>query len=405
MFLRYGLKNILAARKRTGVTLLLSICTTALLIFTTGLLQGSHEQMLRNGVEIYAGYIQITHPNYRDEPGLEHLIFDADGLMAQLDDPEILVASRRFESFVLYNGAEKSVAGMLTSIEPDKEVLISRLRQSLKDGEYLKETDSNVVYMGYELARKLEVEVGDFVTFVGTGADYSFAADRLMVTGLFQTGLFDFDGQAAFVNRSYFNEIMAADNMATHIIVQPRHVSESAVLSLRLNGLLGGEHISESWQETMAGMVKAMTVDTIFNYITLAVIFSVIFFVIMIYTFLTVFIRTREIGILRAIGSTPSQVLGLLVSESVILAGVSVCVGGLIGGVLTYYFCQNPILISGYEEQFKLYGLAESAMPTVFSVWLILRDMGIMFLLCVGSTLYPILKVNRLKPLEAMHHV
>ncbi|MDA3969914.1 MAG: FtsX-like permease family protein [Desulfobulbaceae bacterium] len=405
MFLRYGLKNILAAKKRTGVTLLLSICTTALLVFSTGFLQGSHMQMLKNGVEIYPGYLQISHRGYRQEPGLDHLIFGVDGVMGQLTDPEILIAARRFETFVLYNGEQKSVGGMFTGIEPEKEESISRLAQSLKEGVYLKKTDTNTVYMGYELARRLAVQVGDEVTFVGTGADYSFAADRLVVGGLFRTGLFDFDSQSAFVTLAYFNEIMAAENMATHIIVQPAHVEVAQSLSDRINIVLDDEYRSESWQETMAPLVKAMKVDSIFNYITLGIIFIVIFFVIMIYTFLTVYSRTREIGVLRAIGSTPNQVLALLLSESVILAGVSVVVGGIIGGALTYYFWQNPIMIGGYEEQFKLYGLAASAMPTLFSPYLILRDMGIMFLLCVGSTLYPIIKVNSLKPLEAIHHV
>lgn len=405
MFLRYALKNIIAAQKRTGVTLLLAICTTALLVFATGFLQGSHLQMLKNGVEIYPGYIQITEQNYRREPSLEHLIFAVDGLLAKLTDPEILVATSRFESFVLYNSAKKSLGGMLTGIEPAKEAVVSRLKQSLKEGHYLKETDTNTVYMGYELARKLGVQVGDELTFVGTGADYSFAADRLVVGGIFQTGLFNFDSQAAFVNRVYFNDIMAAANMATHIVVQPRQVDEALALSGRIGRQLSAEHLSQSWQETMADLVQAMKVDSIFNYITLAIIFIVIFFVIMIYTFLTIFGRTREIGVLRAIGTTPSQVFSLLLIESVILAGVSVVIGGAIGGTLTYYFAQNPIMVSGYEEQFKLYGLAASAMPTVFSPVLILRDMFIMFLLCVGSTLYPIIKVNRLKPLEAIHHV
>ncbi|MDA3832025.1 MAG: FtsX-like permease family protein [Spirochaetales bacterium] len=405
MFLRYGLKNILAAKKRTAVTLLLSICTTALLVFSTGFLQGSHLQMLKNAVEIYAGYIQITHRGYRQEPSLEHLIFAVDDVMASLDDPGIRVAASRFETFVLYNGEQKSVGGMLTGIEPEKERSISRLKQSLKAGDYLKSSDTNTVFMGYELARKLAVQVGDDVTFVGTGADYSFAADRLVVGGLFQTGLFDFDSQAAFVNLSYFNTSMAADNMATHIIVPPTQVKKAQALTARINTVVESDLRAESWQETMAALVKAMQVDSIFNYITLGIIFIVIFFVIMIYTFLTVYSRTRELGMLRAIGSTPNQVLALLLSESVLLAGVSVVVGGIIGGALTYYFGQHPFMVAGHEEQFKLYGLAASAMPTLFSPGLILRDMGIMFLLCVGSTLYPIIKVNRLKPLEAMHHV
>ena len=126
---------------------------------------------------------------------------------------------------------------------------------------------------------------------------------------------------------------------------------------------------------------------------------------IVIYTLLSVFARVREIGILRAIGTTPGQVLGMLVFESVVLASISVFLGGLIGGALAYYFQVNPISYSGYEEQFKQYGMVMSAMPAEFAPLTILRDMTIMFVLSVLSTLYPILKVNSFKPVDAIHHV
>jgi len=155
----------------------------------------------------------------------------------------------------------------------------------------------------------------------------------------------------------------------------------------------------------MSGLVEAMEVDSIFGYITLGIIFIVIFFVIVIYTLLAMYARIREIGILRAIGTTPAQILTMLLSESIILAVVSVLLGGLIGGALAYYFQINPITYTGYEEQFKQYGLAVSAMPTAFEPLTIFRDMVIMFFLSVLSTLYPILKVNRFKPIEAIHHV
>ena len=74
------------------------------------------------------------------------------------------------------------------------------------------------------------------------------------------------------------------------------------------------------------------------------------------YTLLAVFARIQEIGILRAIGTTPNQILAQLLLESSVLALVSVVIGGLIGGAFAYYFHLNPIIFSGMEEQFKQYG-------------------------------------------------
>jgi ABC-type lipoprotein release transport system permease subunit len=402
----FAKRNLKANKKRSAITIILSTVSTALLVFATAFWDGSHNQMIRNAVEIYPGYLQVTQKDFRENPSYDNLIFDA-GCIAKIlaGIKTIDTFAPRFESFVLYSSADRSVGGMLTGIVPDREKKLSRLASSLKKGRYLTNEDTNGVYMGSELAKRLHVDVGDTLSFVGNGADYSFAADNLVVIGTFTTGLFDFDADSAFLNKPYFDEIMAGTNLATHFIVLPKRPQEAEALAARLRQELPPEVKAESWQETMSGLVEAMEVDSIFGYITLGIIFIVIFFVIMIYTLLSVYARIREIGILRAIGTTPNQVLAMLLSESVILALISVAIGGLIGGSLAYYFTMHPMTLAGYEEQFKQYGLAASTMPAEFNPAHIIRDMGIMFCLCIASTLYPIFKVNRFRPIEAIHHV
>lgn len=406
MFFKIAVRNIFAYKKRSIITVILLACTTALLVFSSAFMDGSHARMIQNSVEIYPGYVQITHRDFRENPSLENLIFDAAHVTISLKDfPGIEVLAPRFESYVLFASENKAVGGMLTGIDPDKEMKISRLAASLQKGSYLTAADNALVYMGSELARRLKVGVGDEVAFVGTGADYSFAADTLTVKGIFQTGLFDFDSRASFVAKPYFDRMMAATNDATHFIVLPARPAEADALAVAIGARLGPEFEAAGWQQTMAGLVQAMRVDSIFGYITLSIIFMVIFFVVMIYTLLAVFARVREIGILRAVGTEPGQVLSMLLLESVLLGLVSVLLGGLTGGVLAYYFHINPIVFSGFEEQFKQYGLALTAMPTTFAPLVIIRDMAVMFVLSVGATLYPIFKVNGFKPIEAIHHV
>ncbi len=404
--MKMALRNIAAYKKRTIVTVLLTSLTTALLVFASAWNDGSHQTMIRNAVEIYPSYIQITGREFREKPSYDHLIFDVAAIREKLARIQgVAVSAARFESFVLYSAEEKAVGGMLTGIEPEQEPRLSRLAASLKSGEYLTAGDTNQVYIGNELAKRLKVDVGDELAFVGSGADYSFAADNLRVKGIFQTGLYEFDAATAFLNLAYFEEIMAAENYATHFIVLPEKREQVEELALEIGRAVGPDYASESWLQIMAELVKAMQLDSLFGYITLGIIFIVIFFVIMIYTLLTVYSRIREIGVLRAIGTTPRQIFGMLVLESALLAAVSVVMGGLIGGVIAYYFHINPITMSGFEEQFKQYGLAVSAMPTAFQPLIILRDMVVMFVLSVLSTLYPILKINRYRPVEAMHHV
>lgn len=401
-----ALRNVYANKKRSVITILLGIVSTALLVFSSAWMDGSHNQMIKSAVEIYSGYIQITASEFRKNPSFEHLLLDVEKLEKEVEGVAgVELFSPRFESFVLFSVGEKATGGMLTGIIPEKESSISRLQASLKEGSYLSNSDTNQLYIGYELARRLNVTVGDDLAFVGNGADYSFAADLLSVKGIFQTGLFQFDASSGFLAKPYFDTIMATENIATHAIVLPKVKKEADTLAKNIGQKIGSEYEAASWLQTMAPLVKSMKLDSVFGYITLAIIFTVIFFVIMIYTLLAVFARVREIGIMRAIGTTPRQIISILLLESSMLGFVSVCVGGLIGAIFAWYFSVYPIVFSGMEEQFKQYGLAVSAIPSAFEPLTIIRDMAVMFVLLLLATLYPIIKVNRYQPIEAIHHV
>ncbi len=405
--LKAALKNIKRNKGRTMVTMVLSAIATIVLVFSTALMDGEHKTLLKSAVELYPGYIQITHKGFKDEPSLDNLIQDTSSVLKILQkDKDIKEFSTRFETFVLFSSDEKSLGGMLCGIEPEKEKNLSKLEHSLLKGSYLEKSDNNSVYIGNELSKNLKVDIGDKLSFIGTGADYSFTADNLIVKGIFQTGLFDFDSSSAFVSKSYFDTMFVSENKSTHIVVLPLIKEDAFKVSNEINRSLSKDTISQSWNESMESLVKAMELDSVFGYITLGIFFIVIFFVILIYTFISIYARVKEIGVLRAIGTSRRQVFEMLMFESSVLSLFGVVAGGLIGAYLAYYFSINPLDFGKeFDEQFKQYGLVNTKLPTDFNMVNILRDMIIMYIFCVLSTLYPIIKVNSFKPVEAINHV
>ncbi len=402
-----SLKNIKENKARSIVTIFLTAISTAILIFASTLMDGEHKIMLKNAVEVYPSYIQITNKKFRSFPSYDNLIFDKKSVIerVKLKDGVSGVTSR-FETSALFSSYAKTIGAMITGIEPKNESKVSKLKTALIKGSYLESNDTNVLYIGKDLAFRLQVSVGDKLSFISSGADYSFCADNVFIKGIFQTGLYEFDANSAFLNMSYFDEIFTSKNLATHIIVLPKDTTSSQALSKDLQKELDETLVSESWEEFMSSLLKALELDSIFGYITLGIFFIVIFFVIMIYTLLVVFSRVKEIGILRAIGTGKRQIFSMLLFESVLLSFISVVLGGLIGAYLAYYFSVNPIeLADKYQEQFKQYGMMSTALPTDFNLFTIARDMLIMFILGILSTLYPIFKLNSLTPSKAMHHV
>lgn len=412
MLWKMAVRELLTHKKRSFITLLLSAFSTALFIFANAINDGSHNQLIRSSVEVYPGYMEITNRAFEDDPSFDNLIFDVAKVKDILDHSEgIEVHAARFESFALYSTDEQSIGGMFTAIEPENEAKVSRLKASLIEGEYLDTDDTNALYLGAELAKRLKVGVGDKISFISTGADYSFAADNLVIKGLFKTKLYEFDNSSAFVNKAYFDEVMKSENIATHIIMTPYTIETVDTVTDDLQSALDDSLEVKNYKTTMKDLILAMEIDEIFGYITLGIFFVVIFFVIAIFAFLSVYARIRQIGVLRAIGTTPGQIVRMLLIEALILGILSVGIGGSTGAYATYHYEKHPISLSSWgevevEEYYKQYNMvAELTLPTEFNPPKMMMEMLLMLLLNLLTVVYPIVMINRFTPTEAIRYV
>jgi len=296
---------------------------------------GSHYQIIKSSVEIYTGYAHVNLQGYRDESGYDNLIEDVDSIDAILaKDPSIEVYSPRFETYALLSGEEKAIGSLIGGIIPSREKALSKLYDSLVKGDYLDDNDTNAIYIGSSLAERLKVDVGSEIAMVGSSVDYSIAADLFTVKGIFKTGLFEFDSQSAFINKSYLDTVMMSENIASYFTLYFHDNDKIDKMTTDLQKSLPSEYEAVNWGTLLSALVQAMLVDSIFGYISLSIFFLVIFFVIMIFSYVNIYTRAREIGLLRALGLTSKDIFGMLFVEILLLATISIIVGGIIGACI-----------------------------------------------------------------------
>jgi len=406
MLFSLALKNILKAKGRSIITLLLSTLTTILFIIYVAFMDGSHHQFIKSSVEIYTGYAHVNLKGYRDESDYENLIEDADKINKILkNDSSIKEYASRFETYVLLSGDKKAVGSLLAGIVPSREKALSKLQDSLVKGEYLSDNDTNAIYLGSDLAKRLKVDVGSEIAMVGSSIDYSIAADLFTVKGIFKTGLFEFDSQSAFVNKSYLDTVMMSDNMASYFTLNFHDNDRIDRMTTALQASLPSEYEAVNWKTLLSALVQAMLVDSLFGYISISIFFVVIFFVIMIFSYVNIYTRAREIGLLRALGLTSKNIFGMLFTEILILATISIVVGTIIGASIAYYYELHPIVISGIAETYKEYGVVSDEVPMHFDLFTIAWNALTIFMLNLAAIIYPISKINRLTAMEAMRYV
>lgn len=401
-----ALKNILHYKGRTVVTFALTFFSSLLFIVYVAWMDGSHAHMLKSTLDIYENALHVDKKGYRDEGGYDYLIEDVSAVEARLaQTPGIRAFSPRLESFALLSTPNDSVGAMVVGIDPEREKALSKVAEALADGRYLEANDTAALYLGAELAQRLKVRPGDVLAFIGTATDYSFAADNFRVVGTFRTGLFEFDASSAFVNKRYFDTLMVSKNMASYIVASVDDLDALPQTVAALRSRLPGGFEAVPWTELMQAQVQAMEVDSVFGYISMGVFFVVIFFVIMIFSFLNIVGRTRELGMLRAVGLSPRDVSKLLLTEMLLIALSSVGLSVAFGAPIAWYYEVHPVVIQGIAEAYKSYGLVDDKLPMRCDALTISWNAGVVFMLNVLAVLYPIAVVNRSTPVEAMRHV
>ena len=407
MILNLSWHNILLRKQRTVITLLLSIISTFLFVYYMCLMDGSYARIFKDAVEVYPGYIKVTHTKYNDDPSYENLVFNEKETILKLKaNPDVEAVASRFNGFGLYASDENAIGGMFTAVDPINEPKMSRIPSTIKSGRYLKSDDTNGVFIGSGLAARLKIDLNDTFSVISTAADYSFAAENLKIIGIFETGLLDFDNMTVFINKAYFDQIMVSENISSEIIVLPKDTKNSLALSLKLRQEIGDENLLiEDWHTYLATLIEGMEIDRISGMMTLGIFIAVIFFVVMIYSFISMYARIKEIGVMRALGTTPYQIVQMLVLETLILAFISALIGGVLGGYLAYYFELNPIDLGEIGDAYKEFGLLTTELPALFSWGTTFKGIAYVFILNMISIIYPIYKVLSFRPIDAIHHV
>ncbi len=403
----FALKNILFYKGRSITTFILTFLSTMLFVVFISWQDGSHNSMLENALKVYTGAIEIYHKDYRDIGGNEYLIRDVEKITKKLPEIKGIEAfTSRYETYGLLSSQEFSAASMIAGIEPAKEKIISSIATALREGEFLTENSGNCLYMGSELAKKLRLKITDEVSFVGSASDDSFAADIFRLCGTFKTGSFEFDSSASFVSRSYFDQLMYSQNMASYITIKVHDLSDVENVNHAILEILEDDPLeSLTWKSLMKSMVEAMEVDNIFGYISLSLFLIVIFFVIMIYGFINVGSRIKEFGVLRCIGVSRENIFKLLFYEILILSSAAILLAAPISGYITYYYSLHPVVIEGIAETYKEYGIISDEIPFEFNLLTLGWNLAVIYLLNFLSLIYPYMYINSFRPIEATRHV
>jgi len=407
MEIKMAWRNIWRNARRSVLTILAILFATMLLVFMLSFQFGSYDTMINTAVKVHTGHVQVQAREYRDRMDIRLAVPDPGALGDFIGNIAGIAASTsRANAFSLVSSRDRTYGVLVTGIDPDGEAAVSTLKQLVRKGDYLAPGDTDRALVGALLARNLKVDIGDELIVLGQGRDGSVAAAALTVKGIFSSGEDRFDRNSIQMPLPYFQEVFAMGGAVHEVVILGRSLKEVAGIKGELGGVVSdmdtdGRLAVLDWMELMPGLVQSIKLDLFSGLIMYVILIVVVAFSILNTFLMAIFERQREFGVIMAIGMTPRRLMQCLFLESAMITLVGIVLGIVSGSLVTWYFQVHGILISGASEVLSQFGLPDRLYPQL-SVLSISIGAGIVLVITILTAIYPVIKVRRLRPVEAM---
>ena len=403
-------RNIWRNPRRTILTISAIAFACLLLVFMLSFQFGSYETMINSSVKIYTGHLQVQSTGYQEKKSIRLVVPDPDAINKILDQIQSVEAyTYRAEAFSLVSSKKRTYGSIIIGIDPVKEAKVSTLKSLMRKGSYLAEDDTGQVLIGNLLAKNLKVGIQDELTILGQGRDGSIAATVVKVKGIYSSGIDDLDRSSIHMPLKYFQDVYGMHGAVHEVVVIGKSLNKmgriKAALFAGIKKTASKDRLVVlDWKELMPGLLQSIELDLISGIIFYLFLILVVAFSILNTFLMAIFERTREFGVLMAIGTTPGRLTKLLLIESISMTMIGIVAGIIMGSLITLYFQGHGIEISGTSDLLNQYGISGLIYPRL-SLLSALSGPGAVFIITFLAALYPALKIRSLRPVEAMTYV
>lgn len=376
-----AIRHLTSRRRQTIFSVLAVGLAVFMLMWTQALMVGFTDVMYEKTVDRMA---HVTVEPREDEDYIHlyrKLIEDINVVDGVVGISPVLTGAATFE----YKGKNKNVAMQGIQVEAHDSVLF--INEDIIDGSFRDlEVSPNTVVVGDELAEKLDVEIGDTI-------DASFPEANpaaLRVVGIYDSGT-PMDETLAMTSLSTVQDFLDVSNVVTSILVRVDDRERAQAISEEIDAM---GYPASGWKETNPEIIQTLKLEGTSNNIMMSLIIIIASFGIISTLFMAVMEKTKEIGMLMAMGVSRRSIMMIFILESGILGLLGAVAGVVMGAVFSIY-------MGSYD-----YGM--EVMAGISSIPYVVRIQDMVIIVLFTSLLnliggiYPALRASKLKPVEAI---
>lgn len=399
-YFKLAYRNLGRHRRRSILSGLALAMGTALLMFIAAFFQGEMRSAMESTLRLNSGHIQVRDADYDPDKlsvAWEYLIENPQQVAGQIEAlDQVDVATPRLFASGIITSQNDSVGVQIMGIDPASRA--NDPYRHLVSGEFLTADDREGILIGYPLAQNLGLSVGSQINLLVNTSDGTVDEQLFTVRGIYTTGSTAYDKGIVFLPLAKAQAFSGAGNRASIIFVLLKDREQAEFVA---KAIPSQNFKVETWREMNSLLVLVNDFSnaylTVINLIILGVTVTVIVNTLL----MSVFERTREIGILSAIGMKGRQIIAMFLAEASLLALGGVTAGALIGWALSAYFGKVGIYFGDLglsadmllEDRIYTYLTLESAINLIITA----------FVITLIASLYPARMASRMEPVEALH--
>ena len=373
----------------------------ALLSVTIGLSDGAYGNIITMFTRNRIGHIQVHRQGYLDKPSLYKTIDNVPAVGEAIQSVVGVEAwTPRLYGAGLGSVGEKSTAVQIIGVDVARETEATRFDQKVVEGSTLTEIPSYEAVIGKGLAKIVSATVGSEIVIVSQGADGSIANDMYKIVGIVESGDDITDRVACYLHIEDAQELLVLDRRVHEIVVIVSNINRVDNVASAIKTNLNDPTLDVApWQQVAKSFYRAMRTDQQGDAISRWIIMLIVAMGVLNTVLMSVLERTREYGVLKAVGTKPVQIFWLVVCEVVIIALASICVGTLLGVLSNYLLSIYGIT---YPEEITYGGMKLKTLYAEVNVRCLVTPAIIVMLSAAIASLYPAIKAARIMPTKAM---
>lgn len=405
ILVKMALRNIFRNKKRSLITLIAVSFGLSALIFLRSFMYGAQSQMIENITRTLTSDAQIV-------PKALENIYNANGYLETADEIRaFLKADSRVEGVAerviaagILSSATSSIPAYIVGGTREMEEAI-KSKNTLVEGRDLEATDEHGAIIGKKMREVLGVELGEKIVL--TAQDYygSMAGEALKLVGTFETGNDQIDNGTIIIRIETAQRLLSIDKKISKFAIKVRDgVSvENVVKDLREK--IGSSEIKVlMWQELIPMMAQLIQFQNGTLFVVVMIVLIVVAAGILNTLMMSIIERIREFGLMMALGTTPQQVIFLVITESFILTMVGAVLGFSVGIGLSIYMGHRGIDLTSFVSTFSNFLIGSHVYPKIDWAYMLLFVV-VVFISNLLVSFYPAWRASKLEPVEAMRQV